>query len=96
MSLGESQEDETPMASLSMSGASVGVTFIHGSEERERDALPGGSEGPSRPTGRSTSTPSDEVGGYDHGPNEAEGFIERLDKMDGRALLLHLKAQGIR
>ena len=79
-----------------MSRASIGVTFIHGSEERERDVLSGGLKGPSRTTGRTPSTLSDDVRGYDHGTNEAEGLVERLDKMNGRALLLHLKAQGIR
>ena len=95
MSLGQGQGAESPTA-MSMSETSVGVTFIHGSDERERDALSRELEEESnRPNGRSPSTPSDDVGEYDHETNEAEGSVKRLDKMNGRALLLHLRAQGM-
>ena len=86
---------ESPMVNSSMSGASVGVTFIHGSEERQREALQGELEGPNRPIGRSPSTPSDDVGGYEQETAEVKSVEQRLDKMTERALLLHLKAQGM-
>ena len=86
------------MVNSSMSGTSVGVTFIHGSEERQREALQGELEGPNRPIGRSPSTPrrrSDDVGGYEQETAEVKSVEQRLDKMTERALLLHLKAQGM-
>ena len=86
---------ESPMVNSSMSGTSVGVTFIHGSEERQREALQGELEGPNRPIGRSPSTPSDDVGGYEQETAEVKSVEQRLDKMTERALLLHLKAQGM-
>ena len=83
---------ESPMVNSSMSGTSVGVTFI---QEQQRDALQSEFEGPNRPIGRSPSTPSDDVGGYEQETAEVKGVEQRLDKMTERALLLHLKAKGM-